>query len=343
MDLNSHRRKIVVGGAISALAVVVLGTALITLILTGGGKAGGGAPGMFGPKPRTAAEALAACDLAASTPGDPQRRTAPVSDEQFGPAAAIEACAEAVAKNPAEPRAHFQFGRSLWLSRRDAEAYEQFKIALQAKYTAAFKYMGDAYRDGRLPPGESRNLATAVALYDIADKGGFPEAAAAKIDAQRQLDSMTFDKSLFQNGDYMERIYNKKYDDMKFPLAIVYYMQGIAEGFEDNNVVFIDQSCKELSSMAGQQLLQLASPVVALGAILGSTDGQGSWSPEGLIDAVGARIGKDYIIDQGRRDATVLYNDAGRYGCKSEVTQQILSHMMIVVKNTSSPPNAPAQ
>ncbi len=334
MDLNQHKGKILIGGGALALLVVVLLTALTTAyVLAPGGGARNNAGGP--PPEKTPAEALAECDRLASTPGDPARTTAPVSDEQFAPVAAVAACKEAVNKNSGSMRANFQLGRSLWLSKRDAEAYEQFRIALRGGYAAAFKYMGDAYRDGRLPPGETANLPTAIALYRKAADGGFAGADIAQIDAQKQLDSMVFDKTLFQNGDYMEMIYNNDYSKLDFPLALVYYMQGVAAGLEDNNVVFMDQSCKELTSKAGLDALQVAEPAVLIIAIFGSTDKKGQWTPEGLIKALLSGLVKDYLFDQGKRDATVLYNPDQRYGCKSDVTRQILSHMMLVIKNTT--------
>ena len=112
----------------------------------------------------TPVEALAKCDRLAAAPGDPQRVNAPVADDAFAPGIAVTACADAVALNGDNARAHFEYGRALSQGGRNADAFEQFKAARLAGYPAASLYLANAYRDGHLPPGESANLATAVAV-----------------------------------------------------------------------------------------------------------------------------------------------------------------------------------
>ena len=281
----------------------------------------------------TPVEALAKCDRLAAAPGDPQRVNAPVADDAFAPGIAVTACADAVALNGDNARAHFEYGRALSQGGRNADAFEQFKAARLAGYPAASLYLANAYRDGHVPPGESANLATAGTLYQEAVKGGVGGADKGLADAQRELDRATFDKSLFQNGDYMEALYTGDFGKTKLPLSVVFYMQGVAAGFEDSNVIFMDQACKQLVSKAGLDLIRNADGLASWAQILSATDSSGKWSPSGLAGVMAASVGRDYVFDMGERDATVLYNDEGRYGCKSPVTQQVLSHMMLVIKN----------
>ena len=56
----------------------------------------------------SAAEALKKCDALASHPHDPNRFAVGVSDEQFAPGAAIEACEPAVKLNPELARVWFE-------------------------------------------------------------------------------------------------------------------------------------------------------------------------------------------------------------------------------------------
>lgn len=319
---------------IARAALIVAGVAAGGVLAAGCSRgAGGGAPAAEAASQISPEEALAACDRLASAPGDPLRAEAAVTDEAFAPAPALAACADAVAQNADSARAHFEYGRSLAQSGRDADAYEEFKTARLAGYPAASLALANAYRDGRLPSGEQASLATAVTLYEEAANGGVGGADKALADARLELERATFDKSLFQNGDYMAALYTGDYSNIKQPLALVYYMQGVASGFEDSNVIFMDQACKALVSKAGLDLIRNADGPVSWAQILAATDPSGKWSPAGLVDVLAASAVRSYVIDMGERDATVLYGE-GRYGCKSPVTRQVLSHMMLVVKNT---------
>ena len=247
------------------------------------------------------AEALASCDKLASAPGDPQRVDAPVADDAFAPGPAVTACADAVAQNADNPRAHFEYGRALVQGGRDADAFEQFKAARLAGYPAASFYLANAYRDGRVPSGATPSLDAAVTLYEEAVKGGVAGADKALTDARRELSRAVFDKSLFQNGDYMEALYTGDFGKAKMPLAVLFYMQGVAAGFEDSNVVFMDQSCKQLVSRAGLDLIRNADGVVAWAQILSATDSSGQWSPSGLGNVMAASLGRSYVFDMGER------------------------------------------
>lgn len=300
----------------------------------GSGSAGGSGYAFDFAGKKSPAELMLACDQLAAMPGDPNRASAPVADDSFAPAAAVEKCGAALAANPNAPRAMFQLGRALWLSHQDDRAYEQLKAARLAGYGAAALLLGHAYRDGRLPAGETANLQTAAVLYEEASKAGIDGADAALADAQREIARNTFDKSLFQNGDYMEVLHSGDFSKITYPLSMLYYMQGIAKGFDDNNVIFLDQACKPLLSKVGIDLLNNVEILVVAGSVFGTKDDQGNWTPEGLAKALGSGLVKDYLIDQGERDATILYNEDIRYGCKSDVTKKILGNMMLVIRNT---------
>ena len=111
------------------------------------------------------ADALKKCDALASHPHDPGRYAAGVSDEQFAPGAAIEACEPAAKLNPELARVWFELGRSYWMGQRDKEAFNTFYEAAKRNYAPAMKYIGDAYLLGRgLPSGEQRDGQTGTAM-----------------------------------------------------------------------------------------------------------------------------------------------------------------------------------
>ena len=100
-------------------------------------------------------ERVSRCDALASYPADPGRYAAGVTDEQFAPGAAVDACRAAVDADPQLPRSWFQLGRSYWIAQRDEEALAAFVEAAKLGYAPAMKFIGDAYNEGRgLPPGE---------------------------------------------------------------------------------------------------------------------------------------------------------------------------------------------
>ena len=275
MDLNAHKGKLAVFVLVALVMIAFLSGSLIN-----SGSAPQGLASGVEQAALTSEELTKKCDDLAAYPGDPMRTSAPVDDASFATAAAVSACEAALAADTANSRIMFNLGRALYLSGQYELAYENLKAARLAGYSAASLLLGDAYRDGKLPDGEVGNLNTAMVLYEEAERGGVESASAALLDAKRELDRSTFDKSLFQNGDYMEKLYTGDFSKTGFPVSVLHYMQGIAYGFEDSNVLFIDQACKPLLSKVGIDLLnsEAVESAVVLASTIGSQDEQGNWS-----------------------------------------------------------------
>jgi hypothetical protein len=335
MDLNPHKGKIAAAGIVGLVCLAFLLGAVVSRDV-GRVNQPLGSSAIETDAPPSPQELMNECDRLAAAPTDPSRTAAPVADEALAPAAAISACEIAVSANPEEPRAKFQLARALWVSRRDTEAFAHLRDARLMGYAVASLYLGDAYRDGRLPPDQTANIHTAIALYEEASDNGINDATTALEDARRELARNTFDISLFQNGDYMRRLHENDFENVQYPLSLIHYMQGLAQGFDDHAVLFIDQECRSLVSQVGIDILQAAEGPVLWASILGSTNESGDWSPQGFITALASSQTRQYVIDQGKRDASVLYNEDGRYGCSSEVTKTVLGNMMVIARNTSA-------
>jgi len=169
-----------------------------------------------------ASDALKKCDALASHPHDPGRYAPGVTDEQFAPGAAIEACEPAVKLNPDLARAWFELGRSYWIGQRDGDAFRAFVEAAKRNYAPAMKFIGDAYLTGRgLPSGQQQDGQTALRWYEKSAEAGFADGAQAvdemnaylkkKADDERQARSQAekeaFDPSIFQNSQFISALY----------------------------------------------------------------------------------------------------------------------------------------
>lgn len=338
MDLGTRRGKLLAVGwaafvvaAVAAVAVASLGSE------THVAPAADPVAQPNSPPPQAASsEFLAAdCDRLAATPGDPMRTVAPVHDDQFAPATALSACERAVDANPDNARLQFQLGRALWLSGRFGDAFEPLKKARLGGHKMASLFLGNAFRDNHLPDGQVPNIRTAITLYREASEAGIEMATRSLEEAEHEAARLTFDKSLFQNGDYLEAIYNNDYSNIRYTARLAFYMQGLAHGFEDTNVVFIDQRCRSLLSQLGVDILNIGSIPAIIVELSRSKDPNGNFSVQDAMQTALSVVASDYIRDQGARDATILYNESGRYGCASPVTQQILKNMVLVIRNSS--------
>jgi TPR repeat protein len=97
-----------------------------------------------------AASLVFACDLAAASPGDAQRRVgiAGVPKSKFDPRAALAACEAAAAVAPDDPRIMFQLGRAHAHVKAYDSAREQFSRASDLGYAAAQANLGVFYAAG---------------------------------------------------------------------------------------------------------------------------------------------------------------------------------------------------
>jgi TPR repeat protein len=257
------------------------------------------------------------CDTLASHPRDPGRYAAGVTDEQFAPGAAIDACRAAVEADPALGRAWFQLGRAFWIAERDSEAFAAFAEAAKRGYAPAMKFIGDAYRDGRgLPGNEKQSLDTAVAYYRLALKNGYRDAQQAIDDASSLIASLRLDPAAFQNQDYIKRIYEGNFDNLANPLQFLMYVGAFSKELGGNTIFFVDSDCRGMVTSLSGTINGIQRFVSFL---------HGMQSEEGMAQVVIALFTSGWVEDQGVRDAGILAN---LYSCKSPVTRRIVANIV---------------
>lgn len=279
---------------------------------------------------RLAAEAMLACDTAASHPSDPARYAAPVPDDKIALIPAARACEEAVAKNVGSARAHFQLGRIYWLSSKDRAAVERFLDAQRLGYAAASKYLGDAeYEERGLPDGYKPDDQRILAFYQAAKNGGFTGLAESIAAAEARIRRGVFDPSLFQYAEYMEALYTGRFDDFKAPVALSYYVQGVIRRLDSNEhaTIFVDLKCKPLINMLGNKIIDHADFLAAASELekarTRSTEENFKRFFRAIFDSEMNTVYRDY----GDRDANVLF-DKDIYGCDSPVVKKIVGNVM---------------
>lgn len=265
----------------------------------------------------TTEEAIAKCDTLASHPRDPGRYAAGVTDEQFAPGAAIDACKNAVAANPDFPRSWFQLGRAYWLADRDKDAFAAFVQAAKRDYAPAMKFIGDAYNEGRgLPPGEKQDLPNAIEWYKKSAAAGFRDATTALKEANDVLASSRFNPALFQNSSYMTKLYNSDFANIDNPIIFFAYVHAFSDRLGGDTVFFIDQQCAGMvTALSG-----IINGVQQLASYLNTLQGENGLAKV-LISSALANIAED----QGIRDANSLMHN---YSCKSPVTKKIVDNVI---------------
>lgn len=144
------------------------------------------------------------CDVLAAHPNDPERMADGVTEDAIVPKLATMTCAAAAKRAPDEPRFAFQFGRALLAAGKQKEAFEQFVIASDRQYAAAYAYLGDAYQFGH---GVQADNAKAFASYKKALDGGFDR-------AKSQLDQLSFDKHIFA-FDVLSNLFEARFDQLQ--------------------------------------------------------------------------------------------------------------------------------
>lgn len=280
----------------------------------------------------TVAEMVMECHTLTAHPSDRNRSAAGISDTQLAPGIAIPACERAVAASPDDVTLVFELGRALWIGGRDSEALAKFAEAADRGHAGAMKYIGDAYVEGRgLPPDVQANIQEAANWYRKASDAGFVDAESALSEAEQQIARNTFDPSIFQNGKFMKILYNGEFSNVQAPIALAYYAKGIVQGLDSNESLFLDQSCKAMIGKLGSQIIDISE---FAGAIKQFNDaGESNEDPmETFLKVLIQKGGEPYFLDQGQRDATVLYNK-DILGCDSEVTKKVVDNIMITSSN----------
>jgi tetratricopeptide (TPR) repeat protein len=287
-----------------------------------------------------ASDALKKCDALASHPHDPGRYAAGVTDEQFAPGAAIEACEPAAKLNPDVARAWFELGRSYWIGQRDKEAFAAFVEAAKRNYAPAMKFLGDAYLEGRgLPSGQAQDGQTALKWYQKSADGRFADGIKAVEEVQAYIkkkgddeerarleaERAKFEASIFQNPQLMSRIYAGTWNGMN-KAEVAYYVQGFINTIGGTEPFFVNgQNCIPL--VAGTT----TSGVVNLVTEVMTSQVMGPGGPNYFSNTVGNQnkaIMSNLLkfTDQGHRDAITLFN---RYGCDSAVAHTVVENINI--------------
>ncbi len=272
----------------------------------------------------SAAEALKKCDALASHPHDPNRFAVGVSDEQFAPGAAIEACEPAVRLNPELARVWFEMGRAYWIGQRDKEAFSAFIEAAKRNYAPAMKYIGDAYQTGRgLPSSQKQDAQTALDWYKKSAAGGFEDGKKAVAETedkikkdQAEAESNKFDPSIFQRPDFMTYVYTLSAIPPKEMELFRIYMHGFVMELGGDQILFVDSKCKPL--VPSRTAVAVRDSMFAMFAIQPRADmAHGNY--QGWLNSA-----QFNAFTQGQRDAVELVN---RYGCQSEVARTLVDNI----------------
>lgn len=280
----------------------------------------------------TVAEMAMECHTLSAHPSDRNRSAAGVSDTELAPGIAIPACERAVAASPDDTTLVFELGRSLWIGGRDSEALAKFAESAERGHAGAMKYIGDAYVEGRgLPPNVEANIQEAANWYRKSSDAGFVDADTALTEAEQQIARNTFDPKIFQNGKFMEILYNGDFSNIEAPIALAYYAKGLVQGLDSNESIFLDQNCKAMIGRLGSQVVDISQ----FAAFIKQFDNAGKNNEEPVetfLKILLQKGGEPYFLDQGQRDATVLYNK-DVLGCDSEVTKKVVNNIMITSNN----------
>lgn len=190
------------------------------------------------------------CDEVAAHIQDKQRWGKGISDEELAPALAISRCSAAVKEYPDISRFHFQLGRALWVAQRHREAMDHLTKAAAGGHSAAFAYLGEAYKNGL--GGAKQDNDRAMKSYKVAADGGFNIAEEALATLQKEAQQDTFSSEGFQEPGFIRGLYTG--DFALFPSEyeqwfIDVYLLSFNEWFNDD-VKFPDKSSDNVSSCA---------------------------------------------------------------------------------------------
>jgi len=261
-------------------------------------------------------EIMLQCDNLASDPLDPDRYGAPVPDDRFAPGLAIKACKTAVDSNPESGRAWFQLGRAYWLGQHDTEALTAFAQAAKRGYAPAMKYIGDAYKEGRgLPAGQMASPENALAWYKTARDAGLRAADADISNTETAIASLTFRPQLFQNPDYMARLYSGDFNLIDNPIMFFTYTKSFVDNLGGTNVYFMDPKCTTM-------ITELGSTINGFGQLLSYIQTLGG--KDAFANMIISMIGSHFTEDQGNRDAVALMHN---YKCDNPVTRRIVDNV----------------
>jgi TPR repeat protein len=295
--------------------------------------------------------ALQSCDNLASDPSDPNRFAAGVTEAQMAPGAAIAACVKAKTLNPTVPRVAFELGRSYWVGHQDSAAFESLKDAATQNYAVAMKYIGDAFMEGRgLPNGYSQNFQTAIYWYTQAGQHGYPDAQPAIDEANKEILTHTFDRSVFQQPTYMYAMYTGDFSHIPDAPGLVYYVASVSTTLRSEKLLFVNSKCQPLITTANSIAITTANIAAYLSDAtsgMHNNDNKSSsdTSSNDQSNDTGSQLGKlfgglltasiksAYMTDQGEKDTIALIN---RYGCDGPIVESIVKNISAFSRNSDN-------
>lgn len=132
--------------------------------------------------PSPYSQAVTPCDLLAAHPEDPFRVAPGKSTSEIDLPAAVKACEEAVARDPANPRLRYQLGRAYGYSGQGEKAVEHREAAIATDYPQALFVIGYLHLLGinkaRKDVCKAGELIRKAAIYGrLAGQVGFPRYA----------------------------------------------------------------------------------------------------------------------------------------------------------------------
>jgi hypothetical protein len=179
------------------------------------------------------------------------------------------------------------------------------------------KFIGDAYSQGRgLPAGVQQSPDIAMDWYTKAKNAGYREAQIAIQDLAASIASNTFDASLFQNPDYMTRLYNGNFASIDNPIMFFAYTKSFTDELGGTTMFFMDPSCKGMVTALG-------SAVNGFEQLLGYF--QTLQGANGLANVLVSAMLSSFTEDQGDRDAAILMH---AYKCDNPITRRIVDNVI---------------
>ena len=280
-----------------------------------------------------ASAALSQCDALASHPNDPGRFSAGVPDDQLAPGRDIPICEAAAKLNPDQARAWFELGRVYWSAHRDTEALSAFVEAAKRDYAPAMKYIGDAFLHGRgLPTDFQQDAYTAKAWYEKSS-AGFPDGMNALHDLEDYLAKNQFDKSIFQNQEFMTKLYSNQFDPESEDMFFNSYLTAFMEKLRSQEMFFMDQLCAPqiteftLIKIRLHKDKSLGKPAIDntnyTPSLAGYMNNPGAYLLSGLTGGITESMNSTPLqmtTDQGTNDAIALER---HYGCNSNIVKTI--------------------
>jgi TPR repeat protein len=172
--------------------------------------------------PAAWSSAITSCDRLAAHPSDPDKLTPGVTQAELlaaGADLAINACKEAVAADPENPRLNYQLARSLGYAGRGNEAQTYRDKAVVGDYPQALFVVGYVYLTGQGAPKDACKAAPLIRRSALAGRfaglvgyphyvltGAFAGCRGVRADRAELLSFLDRAKAHAENNDYFRGI-----------------------------------------------------------------------------------------------------------------------------------------